>query len=92
LYIRHVALLPRAEVSQLEQTKHIQFITLILAYHKRMCSKKLHICAARNLRFVQQETSCAARNFIFVQQETYGLCSKKLHVCSNELRICAARN
>jgi hypothetical protein len=58
LYIRHVALLPLAEVSQLEQTKRIQFITLILACLKRMYSKKLHICAARNIRFVHQETSC----------------------------------
>jgi hypothetical protein len=60
-------------VSQLEQTKRIQFITLILACLKRMCSKKLHICAARNLRFVHQETSC-------VQQRTLYLCSMKLNI------------
>jgi hypothetical protein len=70
---QHVALLPLAEVSQLEQTKHIQFITLILSCLKRMCSKKLHICAARNFIFVQQETSC-------VQQRTSYLCSKKLNI------------
>jgi hypothetical protein len=71
--IKHVALLPLAEVSQLEQTKCIQFITLILSRLKRMCSKKLHICVARNLRFVPQETSC-------VQQRTSYLCSKKLNI------------
>jgi hypothetical protein len=78
LYIRHVALLPLAEVSQLEQTRRIQFIALILTCLKRMCSNKLHICAAINLILVQQEISY--------------LCSKKLKVCAARNFMCAATN